>query len=376
MHFACAYLHFQRLVFGTDDGGVQRLVIIGFRLCDVIVELALNRLPKIMDQRQHRVAIADGIDQNTNCANVIKFFERDIFRLHFAVNRKYVFRAPGKVRIDAELVQVGAKGRQYPAYICLAFIAFAVKQRGNAFVEFRLEITKTEILQLPLDLKNAQAIGKRCEQVIGLLPGSAAGCVIGLGDRAHEDDALGKFDEDHAHIVGQRQQHLAQRFKAWIGCRISGLHRDTVDAPCTLYAVDQHPHLGPKGVPDDPGIDGAARHAANDERGGDGFIVGVDVDQYCRGLQRTAKHLLAHASLAGPCSCSDEIQGTDRDFAARKQLPNARTRISVMRVFDQHDLHFIRSRLASPRHAWKKRYIRAWWLLYAGASSLCVAPHC
>ena len=71
MHVARANLHFQRLVFRPDDRRVQRLVVVGFRLRDVIVKLTLNRLPEIVRQTEHGIAISRVIDQHTNGADVV-----------------------------------------------------------------------------------------------------------------------------------------------------------------------------------------------------------------------------------------------------------------------------------------------------------------
>jgi hypothetical protein len=81
---------------------VQRLVIVCFRLRDVVVKLAGDRFPFVMNERQHCVTIIHAIDQHSHGANVVEVVEGQIFRLHFAMDRPDVFRSPRNLGFDVE----------------------------------------------------------------------------------------------------------------------------------------------------------------------------------------------------------------------------------------------------------------------------------
>ncbi|SKN86424.1 Uncharacterised protein [Mycobacteroides abscessus subsp. massiliense] len=49
MHVEGADLYFYAFVFRADDDGVQTFIAVAFRVGDIVVELARNRLPEAVD---------------------------------------------------------------------------------------------------------------------------------------------------------------------------------------------------------------------------------------------------------------------------------------------------------------------------------------
>ncbi len=100
VHIEGADLHFHTFVFGTDDDGVQTFIAVAFRVGDVVVELAGDRLPKAVDNAQRGVTLGDGINQNPHGADVKEAVEAEFFLHHFFVNGVDVFRAVGDFKVD------------------------------------------------------------------------------------------------------------------------------------------------------------------------------------------------------------------------------------------------------------------------------------
>ena len=82
MHLERADLHFERLVFRPDHRGVQRAVVVGLGLRDVVVELARKRRPHVMDDAERRVAILDVVDENAHRANVVERVDAGLLAAH------------------------------------------------------------------------------------------------------------------------------------------------------------------------------------------------------------------------------------------------------------------------------------------------------
>ena len=86
VHFLRANLHFKRLP-GMDHRGVQRLIQIGPRHGDVILEPAGHGTPHLMDHAQRRVAIADRVGDHANGEQIVNLIDRAMLAQTFLVNR-------------------------------------------------------------------------------------------------------------------------------------------------------------------------------------------------------------------------------------------------------------------------------------------------
>ena len=80
---------------------------------------------------------------------------------------------------------------------------------GNLVVLLGLEVAEREVLELPLQLPDAQPVGERRVDLHRLLRHAAA-----LGrrpelERLHVVEPVGQLDEDHADVLGHGQEHLA-----------------------------------------------------------------------------------------------------------------------------------------------------------------------
>ncbi len=81
-----AYLHFDGLALGSDDGGMQRLVIVFFGVRNVVVEFPRQVGPQVVHDAQCRIAIADILYQDTHGANIEQRIDTTVLALHLAVD--------------------------------------------------------------------------------------------------------------------------------------------------------------------------------------------------------------------------------------------------------------------------------------------------
>ena len=95
---------------------------------------------------------------------------------------------------------------------------------GDRFIRLGLELAKRQRLHLDHEFVHADPLRERGVDIHRLLGDAAA--LLGLRDvvkRAHVVQAIGELDQQHANIVGHRQQELAQVFR---GALILGLRLD------------------------------------------------------------------------------------------------------------------------------------------------------
>src|SRR5512147_540602 len=75
VHFVGADLEFDALPFGADDGRMERLIEIGFRNADKILESARYRRPERVDEPQDGVAVHLGISDDPDRNEVVDVLE-------------------------------------------------------------------------------------------------------------------------------------------------------------------------------------------------------------------------------------------------------------------------------------------------------------
>ena len=75
-----------------------------------------------------------------------------------------------------------------------------------------VQMAKSQVVQLPLEFPDAQAVGQRRIYVQRFL-GDAPALGFGQGiQRAHVVEAVGELDEDDADVLGHGHQHFAEAF--------------------------------------------------------------------------------------------------------------------------------------------------------------------
>jgi hypothetical protein len=109
----------------------------------------------------------------------------------------------------------GCRGLQVAAHLeaglhaGLALHALLVQQLGDAAVFVALQEAEGQVLQLPLDLPDAQAVGQRREHGLGLFGQGHRAVAFAGGEPAQRLQARGQAQQHHAQVAREGQQHLA-----------------------------------------------------------------------------------------------------------------------------------------------------------------------
>ena len=95
-----------------------------------------------------------------------------------------------------------------PVDVRLAALAPRVEQLRQLAEALRLEDLEREVLELPLDLPDPEALGERRVDLERLARDPELLLRRQRGERAHVVEPVGELDEHDADVVGHRQEHL------------------------------------------------------------------------------------------------------------------------------------------------------------------------
>ncbi len=255
-----------------DDRGVQRLVVVRLGLGDVVVEFARDRRPQVVHDAERRVAVLDLVDQNAHGADVVERVDARLLAAHLVPDAVDVLGAAADFGLDAGRGKLAAQRLLHAVDVVLAVAAALVEQARDALVRLRLERAQGKILELPLQLPDAEAVGERREQVERLARRARAhfaGCVFTADQEAQRLRAFGELDQDDADVLDHGQQHLAQVLRLqrarFLGADAGG-GADSIHA---RGADDDLRDFGAERIRECGGVEGGHRRDAEQDRGAD-----------------------------------------------------------------------------------------------------------
>ncbi len=293
MHLIGADLDLHRLALGSHHHGMDGLVAVGFGVGDIVVKLAGNMVEVGVNDAERRIAILQPLGHHPHRAHVEQLVEFEVLLLHLAPDAVDVFRSAVDLGLNSRLFQGIAQRLHELADVALPIEALLVELFGDLFVGIRVQVAEGEILELPLELTDAEAVGKRRIDVGDLLGHQHPGLFIRLLRLPQAGDPLRQLDHHGAHILDHGEQHAPH---------IVDLLRRGLAAMQGLQGTDglhlQHPfhQLG------DLGTEVLVHPLLADETGfdegvDDGGLEGRDIHAE---HQQDAHHLNAtHQQLAG-----------------------------------------------------------------------------
>ena len=187
---------------------VQALVEVALGHRDVVVELARDRPPERVDDAQCRVAVLELVDQDAQGVDVVDLVEVGALALHLLPDAVDVLRSAGELGLDAGGLQGVGEDALDLLDVGLAGLAPCLELAGQAPVGLAFELLEGEVLELPLDLPDAQALGERGVDLRRLASDALALLARQVRQRAHVVQPVGQLDEDDPDVLGHGQEHL------------------------------------------------------------------------------------------------------------------------------------------------------------------------
>ena len=170
-----------------------------------------------MQGAEHRVAVLDGVDDDSHRHQVVDVVEVLSPHDHLLVDRVVVLGATGDRPLDLVNPQVLLDLETHLTQVLLACRGPLGHHVLNLLVHARVEGLEGAVLQLPLDRVHSQAVSKGrvdLQGLLGLTSGILGGDVL---PGASIVETIAELDDQHADVLGHRDDHLAH------GLRLSGL---------------------------------------------------------------------------------------------------------------------------------------------------------
>ncbi len=281
VHGVGANLHLQHLALRADHRGVQRAIAVLLGVGDVVVELLRNVPPQRMHDPQRGVAIADFRHQHANGANVVDLAELQALLLHLSPDGIDVLGTPVDVGLDAGRSQFVPELLHDVLDVLFAIEATLVQELGDLLVLLGLKVAEGQVLQLPLDMADAQAMGQRRVDVEDFAGDALALLVVGQLDGTDGTGAFGQLDQRDAHVIDHGHQHLAQVFHLRLGAeheRFAWVETGA-DRRHAKHAFDQLGHHRAETLVHIGQLDLAFAHATVDNGGDQAVLVQLQVGE-------------------------------------------------------------------------------------------------
>lgn len=258
---------------------MQRAIAVFLGVGDVVVEFLGNVPPEGMHDAQRGVAVAHLRNEHAHGANVVDLAEVQALALHLAPDRIDVFRPSAEIGLYAGGRESFLQLAHHVGDVLLAIQPALVQQLGDLLVLVGLEVTEGQVLQLPLDMPDAQAVGQRRVDIEDFPGDAVALFLVGVLHRANGAGALGQLDQGDANVVDHRHQHLAQVLHLRLGTQHHGMARIEAgaDRGHAQHALDQLGHHRPEMLVDRFQGDLAFPHASIDDRGDQGLLIQLEV---------------------------------------------------------------------------------------------------
>ena len=210
VHFPGADLQFDALLAGADHRGVDRAVVVLLRGRDEVLEAAGHHRPGLVNDSERAVAFLQRLDDDAETENVGKLLEAQRLRLHLAEHRPGLFLPAAHGGIDAFGLQLGGQFLDDAADMGPVALCEVGQMLGNRLIGFRIDVLEGKFLKLVAQVLHADAAGKRRIDLHGFLGDARALVRLDVMQRAHVVQPVGEFHQQHADIVGNRQQQAAQ----------------------------------------------------------------------------------------------------------------------------------------------------------------------
>lgn len=225
---------------------------------------------------------------HTHRHQVVDLLELLLLAAHLVDDAVDVLGPTAQLGAHPDGLQLAVEDLAHVADEDLALLAPALEPGLHGVVAVRVELGEGQVLQLRLELPDAEPVGERRIDVQGLLADPPAP-LLGVGSHgAHVVEAVGKLDEHHPDVLGHGHQHLPDVLGLGL---FTGVHMDLAELGDPLDETgDGFAELTPDLLQGDLGVlDGVV-----EERRGEGLGVEAQLTEEDRRGQR-----MLHVGLPG-----------------------------------------------------------------------------
>ena len=217
----------------SHDRGVQRLVHVALGGGDVVVELPRDRNPQGVDDAQHGIAGGHVLHQDADGQDVVQLVHGELLALHLLVDAVIMLGPALDLAGNPLLGQAGLQRLDPLTDDLLHLRQLLLGLAPNLAVDLRLEVTEGQVLEVPLNLIDPQAVRERGEDLERLLRDALLLVSPERTQGPHVVQPVRKLDQDDPDVPGHHDEHLPQVL------RLVALHRHEGQLAQLRHAADQ-----------------------------------------------------------------------------------------------------------------------------------------
>ena len=165
-----------------------------------------------MQDAERQVAVGVGRHDDAETEDVVKLGKALLFLVHLAVDGQDGFLAREDAGIQAGSGKGGFHRTLHFLHQMAAAAACALDRLAQRAVAPGMQVLEGEVFQLAVGVVQAHAVGNGRVDFQCLGGDAHLRVTLHVVHGAHVVRAVGQLDQDHAHIVGHGQQHLAKGF--------------------------------------------------------------------------------------------------------------------------------------------------------------------
>ena len=154
VHRTGSDLDLERFSSGAHNHGMQRLITVGFRFCDVIVEFFRENFERFLNQRKRLITFFDRIHDDADRSHVEELFELQVLLAHLLPDGIDVFRTSGNRSLNTSRSQQCLNSAHGFLNRSNTFFTGFFKVIGNRVENFRFGKAQRQIFELPFHLPN------------------------------------------------------------------------------------------------------------------------------------------------------------------------------------------------------------------------------
>ena len=212
---------------------MQRLVHIGLRRGDIVLEPARNGVKQVVDVAEDVIAVGNIVHDHAERIKIVQLIDGLVLRAHLAVDGIGMLDAAIDRSVDADGGQPGRDLRLDGVHEAVGAVLVLFEIVDDLLIALRIEVLQRRVLQLPLDLLHTEPVRQRrvdLHRLHGLRDLLGRRLVL---QRPGIMQAVGNFDEDDADVLRHGHEHLAQIFHLLL------FHRRILHARQLCDALDQ-----------------------------------------------------------------------------------------------------------------------------------------
>ncbi len=188
---------------------VQGLVAVGFGFGNVVVKLLGHRREVAVHPAQGSITVRHAGHDDAQRTDVVHLRKSQRLAAHFLDNAVNVFGPSLHGGNDALRLEFGFDALAQLPDLVFAFGALFIEQACHLMVSLRLQKTKRQVFEFPLEFADVEPVGQRCKNLQRFLRQAARRRAFAGSEKAQCLQSRCQSQQHHAQVTRKRQQHFA-----------------------------------------------------------------------------------------------------------------------------------------------------------------------